>query len=166
MFMLGFIIATLVTIALAAVVPAEGVWGYYKLNAAAYPDIAPATQRAHLPIFHGLRDGSFRLLMASGAEGIITFPSLHAGLALLLTIGLWPVPVLRWFAIAINAIMLVSIPIDGGHYFIDMIAGLAIAVLSFAAASAMARRKPRPLPSIAVEGMAAARLKVSLPTSR
>ncbi len=93
---IAFVLATLVTIAVAAAVPAEGVWGFHKLHAAAYPDIVPATRDLHLPIFYGLRDGSFRLLMASGAAGIVTFPSLHAALALILTAGLWPVPVLRW----------------------------------------------------------------------
>ena len=39
-------------------------------------------------------------------------------------------PVLRWIGAAINTLMLVSIPVDGGHYFIDVLAGLAIAVVS------------------------------------
>jgi membrane-associated phospholipid phosphatase len=134
MFMLAFIISALVTIAIAAVAPAQGVWGLYQLNAAAYPDINPATREIHLPILFGLRDGSFRELMAVGSQGIITFPSLHASLALILTVGMWPVPVLRWIGLAINAVMLVSIPIDGGHYFIDIPAGLAIAWASIVVA--------------------------------
>ncbi|MGE5164923.1 MAG: hypothetical protein ACM3IH_13000 [Sphingobacteriales bacterium] len=40
---------------------------------------------------------------------------MHAALALILTVGMWPIPVLRWIATAINTLMLVSIPIDGGH---------------------------------------------------
>jgi hypothetical protein len=58
------------------------VWGFHKLSAADYPNIVPATREIHLPVFHGLRDGSYRDLVATGAQGIITFPSLHSALAI------------------------------------------------------------------------------------
>ena len=154
-FMLAFFIAALVTIVLAAVFPAEGVWGFYKLHAAAYPDINPATQENHLPVFNGLRDGSLRLLMARGAAGIITFPSPHAALAAILIAGLWPLPVLRWLGLALNIVMLVSIPIDGGHYFTDVLAGLAIAWLSLAAAKAVVERAHDTPAPLAADNMAA-----------
>jgi hypothetical protein len=133
-YVLTFIIATLTTIILAALLPAQGVWGYYNLHPSDYPHIAPAAHGVHLPMFNGLRDGSYRLLMATGAEGIITFPSLHSALAVLLAAALWPLPVLRWIGVVLNTIMLVSIPVDGGHYFVDMFAGIAIACLSLYAA--------------------------------
>jgi hypothetical protein len=144
-FVLSFIISTIVTIVIAAIVPAEGVWGFHKLSVASYPDIIPATREIHLPVFHGLRDGSFRQLMAMGAQGIITFPSLHAALALIITVALWPIPGLRWVGLAINTLMLVSIPVDGGHYFIDVPAGLAIAWVSIVAAKRIAEFAHLPL---------------------
>jgi membrane-associated phospholipid phosphatase len=143
-FVLAFMISAIVTIVIAALVPAQGVWGFYKLSPAAYPDIVPATQEYHLPIFLGLRDGSFRQLMAMGSQGIVTFPSLHAALALIITVGMWPIPVLRWIGAAINTLMLVSIPVDGGHYFIDVPAGLAIAVLAIIAARRIAAYAHQP----------------------
>jgi membrane-associated phospholipid phosphatase len=143
-FVLAFMISAIVTIVIAALVPAQGVWGFYKLSPAAYPDIVPATQEYHLPIFLGLRDGSFRQLMAMGSQGIVTFPSLHAALALIITVGMWPIPVLRWIGLAINTLMLVSIPVDGGHYFIDVPAGLAIAVLAIVAARRIATYAHQP----------------------
>jgi hypothetical protein len=133
-FLLAFFIAALATIAIAAVLPAAGVWGYHHLHAADYANITPATRSLHLPVFYGLRDGSFRLLMATGAEGIITFPSLHSALAVLLVVALWGIPVLRWVGLALNGLMLVSIPVDGGHYFIDVFAGIAIAWASLVVA--------------------------------
>ena len=33
-----------------------------------------------------------------------------------------------------------STPVDGGHYFIDLFAGIAVAVLAIVAAQAMSRR--------------------------
>jgi membrane-associated phospholipid phosphatase len=139
-FVLAFFVATLVTIVIAAILPAQGVWGFLSLHPADYPDIMPAVHGTYLPTYLGLRDGSFRLLMASGAEGIITFPSLHAALALILAAALWRLPVLRWIGLALNVLMLISIPVDGGHYFIDIFAGLAIAALSLVAARWIAAR--------------------------
>jgi membrane-associated phospholipid phosphatase len=139
-FVLAFMLAAIVTIAISALFPAEGVWGFYKLTAANYPDIAPVTRTIHLSIFHGLRDGSFRILMGTGSEGIITFPSLHAALALIFIFALWPVRYLRWVALAVNGLMIAATPVDGGHYYVDVIAGIAIAVVCWMAASKLARR--------------------------
>jgi membrane-associated phospholipid phosphatase len=127
---------------------ALNVWGFYGLTPEHHPAITPATRDIHLHIFHGLRDGSFRLLMATGSEGIITFPSLHAALAIILAAGMWPVPVLRWVGLVVNILVLVSTPVDGGHYFIDLFAGIAVAALTMAAARTLAttpKRAPQPV---------------------
>ena len=52
----------------------------------------------------------------------------------------WPVPIARWVAVAINSLMLVATPIDGSHYFVDILAGIGIAAFSFAAALALMTR--------------------------
>jgi hypothetical protein len=142
-FMLALAISALVCIAISAVVPAQGIWGHLSLTAADYPAIVPATRELHLPIFHGLRDGSYRALMGLTSDGIITFPSFHTALGVIFIFALWPIPVLRWFGIVINLLMMASIPIDGGHYFIDMVAGTVIAVASIVAARTIASRASR-----------------------
>jgi membrane-associated phospholipid phosphatase len=128
-FMLAFMGAALLCIAISAVLPAEGVWGFYKLTAHEYPAIIPATRELHLPLFHGLRDGSVRMLTGMSSEGIITFPSFHAALGALFIVALWPVPVLRWISAVVNGLMIIATPVDGGHYFIDVFAGLGITIL-------------------------------------
>jgi membrane-associated phospholipid phosphatase len=54
--------------------------------------------------------------------------------------ALWPVRWIRPIAIIANAAMFASTPIDGGHYFIDLIAGFAIAILAIRAARALSQR--------------------------
>lgn len=139
-FMLAFMLAALVCIAISAVLPAEGVWGFYKLTAHEYPAIIPATRELHLPIFHGLRDGSMRMLTGMSSEGIITFPSFHAALGALFMVALWPVPVLRWISAGVNGLMIIATPVDGGHYFIDVFAGIGITILCLYAARAVVDR--------------------------
>src|SRR5690349_7362421 len=130
-YMLAFIFAAVLTIALSALLPAEGVWLHYGLKAD--PGAMPVSHTSR-PVFLGLRDGSFRLLVALGAEGIITFPSLHAALAVLLIAAFWPLPIARWLSAAVNALMLAATPIDGSHYLVDVLAGTVIAILCIVAA--------------------------------
>jgi membrane-associated phospholipid phosphatase len=134
-FILSFMLLTLITIAISAVMPAQGVWGYLHLSALDSPAIAPITRDLPLPVFFGLRDGTFRHLVAEGAEGIISFPSLHAGLGLLFIFGLWPVRYVGWLSLLLNFAMIAATPVDGSHYFSDVFAGLIVAALSWIAVS-------------------------------
>ena len=88
-FMLAFIFAALVTIAISAVLPAAGVWLHYGLTERT-ARVVPVVSTVW-PVFTGLRDGSVRALVAVGAEGVITFPSLHAALAVIMIAALWPI---------------------------------------------------------------------------
>jgi len=138
-YVLSFILAALVTIAISALLPAAGAWPFYRLTAADSPQLIPAVSTSW-PVFYGLRDGSIRALTAIGSEGIISFPSLHAGLAVIVTAALWPIPVLRWAILTLNLAMLAATPIDGSHYFSDVFAGIAVAVLCWVIAVRIAMR--------------------------
>ena len=95
-----------------------------------------------------------------GLSGIVTFPSFHAASAALYTWALWQVWWFRPVAVVANAAMLAATPVDGGHYFIDLAAGIAVAALAIAAAKAISRRltaNSAPMPQLAAvsaEGLA------------
>jgi hypothetical protein len=128
-FILAVICAAVITITISAFLPAQGVWTHYGLTADTPLSIIPVSHTSW-PVFHGLRDGTIRRLVADGAEGIITFPSLHSALAVILIAAMWPLLWLRWLVVPTNILMLVATPIDGSHYVVDVLAGIAIAVLS------------------------------------
>jgi PAP2 superfamily len=159
-YMLAFIFAALVTIAMSALFPAEGAWLHYGLKSGA---AAMPASHTSWPVFFGLRDGSFRLLMAVGSEGIITFPSLHAALAVILVAAFWPVPIARWLGVSINSLMLAATPIDGSHYFVDVLAGVGIAVLCLAAARTLVTRLVVPPAAVASRELAPAAAGVGAP---
>jgi hypothetical protein len=152
-YMLAFILAALVTIAISVFLPAKGAWLYYGIT-----DATGRLPISHTswPVFFGLRDGSFRLLTGDSGEGIITFPSLHAALAVILIVAFWPVAIARWIAVAVNSLMLVATPIDGSHYFIDVLAGIVIALLCFATARALVMRFVFPVAAVAAHGVTTA----------
>ncbi|MBI3435250.1 MAG: phosphatase PAP2 family protein, partial [Proteobacteria bacterium] len=143
LFALAFMLAAIACIAISALLPAQGVWGFHALSAADYPAIVPATRELHLQTFNGLRDGSWRLLLGLGSEGIITFPSLHAALGIIFILALWPVARLRWVALVVNVTMVAATPVDGGHYFTDVLAGIMIALAAWTLARAIAERLGR-----------------------
>jgi membrane-associated phospholipid phosphatase len=146
-YMLAFIFAALITIALSVLFPAEGAWLHYGLEGS--PAEMPLSHTSW-PVFFGLRSGSFRLLMGIGTEGIITFPSLHAALAVILIAAFWQVPIARWLGAGINSLMLVDTLIDGSHYLVDVLAGVGIAALCLTAARALVTRLAVP-PAIAAD---------------
>jgi membrane-associated phospholipid phosphatase len=63
-------------------------------------------------------------------EGIVTFPSFHATLAIILT---YAVRHYRWALAVIaplNCLMILAIPTVGGHYLVDLFGGAAVAGLA------------------------------------
>jgi len=111
----------------------------------------------HIRHLEGLRSGATRVVQLGDLEGLITFPSFHAASALLFTWAAWPFRRLRWWIVGLNVLLVASTPIDGAHYAIDLVAGIAVAGLSIAATqklcallkrnhpSAFVQRAPEPL---------------------
>lgn len=63
--------------------------------------------------------------------GLIAFPSFHTVMALMAVTYLWQVPYLRWVALAINIMMIPAILIHGGHYAVDLAAGLVVFIVTY-----------------------------------
>lgn len=139
-FTLAFALALIVTAAIAVLVPAFGVYHQLGLDPAAFPHIDP---RAHLEAERDLglvRDGSLRELDLFALAGVVAFPSFHAASALLYSWALWSVRWIRPIALLLNGLMLAATPLNGGHYFIDVLVGLTIATLAIVAARQIGRR--------------------------
>jgi PAP2 superfamily protein len=133
-FIVAFIGTTLITIAISAVLPAVGPWVFLDLHADMADGFLP-TSSTSWPVFLGLRDSTFHTINGMNAEGIITFPSLHAALGILFGAALWRVKGIRWAGLVLNGAMLIATPAYGSHYFVDVIAGILIAVVCWIAAA-------------------------------
>src|SRR5262249_14325691 len=86
-----------------------------------------------------LRAGTLRTLDLEHFGGAVTFPSFHAAAAILYAWALWPLRWVRPFSLAVNGLMLVATPIGGGHYLVDVLAGVMVAAGSISAARFAAR---------------------------
>lgn len=125
-FVLAFGLAALMTMAICAVTPALCAGYFYRDAVAAQPHLGLTWNSvAHVL---ALRSGEMTFVSMATAEGIVTMPSFHTVSAILFAVALWQVPWLRWPGLALNLAMLAATPIIGGHYLVDLFAGLAVAV--------------------------------------
>ena len=127
--MLAFGLALIMTSALSVFAPAVAAFVYLDLTPQVYANIS-STVYTHVPTLEALRAGTFRSIPLDNLEGLITFPSFHTAGAIMFIWALRKVPYVRWPAIALNAALIAATPIDGAHYFIDLVGG---AVVAFAA---------------------------------
>ncbi len=126
-FIAAFITALLVTDLLLALIPGKSAAEHFLAITA--PNL-PTPGLMHIPIIERLRAGAFGPVVVEHLSGLIAFPSFHAAASVLFAWAAWSVRWLRLPGLAINALMLASTPIQGGHYFVDTIAGIIVAGLA------------------------------------
>jgi PAP2 superfamily len=133
-FTLACIVTVVITVLISSLVPAIGTYHEYGIS----PDVPGFRASGYLYQLQELppiRDGSLRKLDFSTMGGIITFPSFHAAAAILALWGFWGVWWMRPLALIANGGMLLATPLVGGHYFVDVIAGIALAMLAVSMAT-------------------------------
>lgn len=133
-FTFAFGLALFVTTLISGLVPAIGVYQEIGLDPAVLKHIDPAAYLDQLRDLPPTRAGTLRQLELLNLGGIVTFPSFHAASAVLYTWALWPLRWARPLVVVVNGVMLAATPLNGGHYFVDVFAGVAIAVAAIAAA--------------------------------
>jgi hypothetical protein len=118
-------IVTLITCAMISLaLPADSAWRHYG--------VTHLIDAYHLQHLDDLRSGLMKTLDVSQLHGIITFPSFHAALGLILIYTARGIPILFPLAIAFNFGMIAATPTIGGHHFVDVPAGGAIAMVAIA----------------------------------
>ena len=83
--------------------------------------------RDYVNVFTGLRDGTFDAIDLWQLQGVVQFPSFHTALAILYAYASRGIPILFPLTIAINLMVIAATPAIGGHHFVDLWGGAAIA---------------------------------------
>jgi membrane-associated phospholipid phosphatase len=125
-YMLGIVLAGILTAAAFAIWPAAGPWtteGYA-------PTKGQAVVTAYLEQLKS--PGSVTLDMEDA--GIVAFPSFHVLLAILTAVALSAIPWLRVPAWALAFLVALSTLTTGWHYLVDIIGGIVFAIVSLGAA--------------------------------
>ena len=93
----------------------------------------------HLEQLEGLRDGSLSTLSMDGVVGMVTFPSFHTILALLVV---WASRATWWFwpAALLNAVVIASTLPVGGHHLADLVGGALVTAVTIGVVHAWRQR--------------------------
>lgn len=130
------------TIIIASLWPALGSCIYHQPTAQPFAHLDPLACREYLPHVESLRAGTFEVFDLRQSKGLLTFPSYHTVMAIIATYAvrkyIW---LLVPFAL-LNAVNIVSTIPFGGHYFVDVLGGAAIAFSAIAIVRWNAARQP------------------------
>lgn len=103
--------------------PAAGTFSYFKID---------EWRGIHLPHYMQLRGTALLTYPLQEMQGIITFPSYHAALAVIFIYIHRRQRIIFPLALMLNVLMLIATPVFGGHYLIDVIAGVSLAMVCIA----------------------------------
>jgi hypothetical protein len=119
---LHFHVCLLITLAGLALFPAACVFQYYGFE-------STLPQARFIAHFNGLRSGTFTVLDFRDAEGLISMPSFHAAGGLFVTWAFRGMTAFVPFAL-LNLVMLAATVLTGAHYFVDLVATVAMVAFS------------------------------------
>jgi hypothetical protein len=113
-----FVLTLLIVMPISWLLPAESAWVYFRVT-----DLANAYHLAH---FSALRAGQMPEISMSQVNGLITFPSFHTAFGAILIYATRGIRILFPIYLVLNVLMIASCPTVGGHYLVDILAGLAV----------------------------------------
>ncbi|HVF94430.1 MAG TPA: phosphatase PAP2 family protein [Sphingomonas sp.] len=135
------ILSGFATIMVSAAVPAFG----NLFDPAGFQHLWPSVAWTEIGLIAGLRDGSLRTLDLGAMMGIVTFPSFHATLSAIFIWAFRRVPRLAVPGSCCAVLTIAGTPVFGGHYGVDVIAGLLIAPPAIVAARWLTSRSANDL---------------------
>ena len=139
-FFLSFILAAGITIGFWAAFPSFGA-AAHLFSLGVVTDLPSAVVgRDYVETLLALKAGLHTHIVLGEMKGLIAFPSFHTVMAVLTVYAAAAISRVFWPVVAWNALVLLSVPVDGGHHVVDIAAGLVLAVAAIAAADRVCAR--------------------------
>lgn len=127
---LAYFILCALSAAIGIFFPCVGAYVTHGMDPAGLDHVSGKFGHFFLASFHAVRGDPGFSLGIDNVAGILTFPSVHAGVAALCAWAAWPSRRLRWPFLVLNLIMAVSAITHGAHYLIDILAGGLVAAVA------------------------------------
>ncbi|MGH7123533.1 MAG: phosphatase PAP2 family protein [Stellaceae bacterium] len=134
-----------IIVPVSALWPAAGAWVEY--------DALRFGNEAQVHDFLAMRAGTLHELDLTRLQGLINMPSFHTTLGVLYAYALRGRRLLFAGATLFNAVMILSVLTEGGHYLVDVIAGAAVAVAAIWAAHRIESALSRTQASASLPGL-------------
>jgi membrane-associated phospholipid phosphatase len=113
-----FVLTLMACVSVSWLFPAESAWAHFHMT--------DRVDAYHLADFTALRAGRLLAIPWPEAIGLVTFPSFHAAMGLTLIYATRGIRFVFPASLVLNLLMIASTPTEGGHYLVDVIAGLAV----------------------------------------
>jgi hypothetical protein len=139
-FLAAFAIAAVLTLTIYSQMPAVGPFSYLWHGPIPYMPVSELWQPDLIP---ALRDHSLTVVDVGQLRGLVSAPSFHAASATLYIAAAQRCGPLRWWLTAIPCAMLLSTPVEGTHYLIDLILGAGVALVAWFFATLLIRWRVR-----------------------
>jgi PAP2 superfamily protein len=119
--------------------PSFGAFSVYVLPADAARHLSLALDEQYARDLISLLARGPGHISPTSAKGLIGFPSFHAAMAMMVVWYARELSYVRWGALALNIVVLVATPIQGGHHVVDVLAGFGVAVIGVIFADSVTR---------------------------
>jgi hypothetical protein len=136
-FCLALALGAAITLAVWALFPSFGAFSVFHLPGDVARNLGLALDTDYgAELTRMLRNGPGHISPAD-LRGIIGFPSYHTLQAVVLAWYARRLAFVRWAFIALDAVVLLAVPIHGGHHLVDLFGGLVVAAAAIAIAAAV-----------------------------
>jgi hypothetical protein len=125
---LSLAIGALITLAVWTLYPSFGAFSVFTLPDAVAGKLGLVIGADYGRILTGMLRHGPGFISPTEIRGLVGFPSYHTLQALVLAWHARREPWLRWPALALNLVVLVAIPVQGGHHLMDMLGGVVVTV--------------------------------------
>ncbi len=123
-------VSSIFTGLLMALVPAEGAYAFFNPPPDMYEHFTTQAGMWHHATLTALRSGMPFDLIFSQGSGLVTFPSFHTALGIMMVYSARDYRMI-WVPLAVvNSVMIVGTLPEGGHHLVDVIAGCAVGLAS------------------------------------
>lgn len=140
LFLFSFWLAAVITMVAFLAFPAVGPLAYVWQGPVPYMPTSALYQAELIPL---LRDNLFTMVDLGALQGLVCAPSFHTAAAVIYIAMAWQCRYLRWPLLVINGAMLLSTPVEGTHYLIDMIGGAIVGLFALCTAGAIQYSLPK-----------------------
>jgi membrane-associated phospholipid phosphatase len=132
-----FLVANLISFAIGiplfALLPAIGPWRYYH-----FLPTQSQLEACEVPLLTLRLPGTY--VLGSQEAGVVCFPSFHVVWAILFAVALWGFRSLRIPTALVSGMVILSTVTTGWHYFVDVLGGILLAIISVVLAKGLTRR--------------------------
>ena len=130
-FVSTIILGGILCIGISGLIPTAGAAGHYAPGSDFYLGYTIIVDRAYMQDFFDLRNGINVIISLAEPKGLISFPSYHACMAVLVVIAFRGLGYIFWLMLVMNFCVIATTPVEGGHHLTDVLGGIVVAFAAF-----------------------------------